>query len=122
MGIPAHLRSDLAQAVEDLQVSLDDRKRRAQLMGGVAQELLLFPEGAFHSVKHFIEGGDQVSDLIGGTPVVDAGAGLLLGEASGGLGDHLDRPKDAAEKEPAPRSRSQEGHQPESPEEIGELA
>ena len=46
-------------------LSLHDRQRRSQLVGGVGAEALNLPEGALKPGDHFIECVGQPTDLIG---------------------------------------------------------
>ena len=61
-------------------MALDDGERRAQLVGGIVEELLLLAERALHPVEHVVERGDEAADLIGGTLIVDAAGRVLARE------------------------------------------
>jgi hypothetical protein len=91
-------RAPDGSALEELGVPPDRRERRAQLVGGVADEppqALLggrpLPEGPFDLSQHDVEGTTELTDLGAFIGVLDPFREVAGGDLTGGRGHPLER-------------------------------
>ena len=81
-----HLRVGLAPALQHIYIALNDGDGRAQLMGRVADELLLAVVAQFDAVQHSVDDQRQILQLVLGALHADTVAQIVGAQGGGGLG------------------------------------
>ncbi len=104
-GVPVGLDAGVRIAESELEQRALERERRAQLVGGVGDELSLRLEGGLEPCEQSVDGRAELLELVVGSLERETAVEVAGGDLAGGVGDGAERSQGAAGDHPAEPER-----------------